>query len=176
MRPRGPTKTFSRRCPDCPDAIHLLGVLASQRGRPDIGINMIQRAITLKPQTPEFHFNLGGIYRTVGKMEESIAQTRRAVELKPDMPGGYANLGLALSETGQLDEAIEILGRAIKLEPKNAGAHLDLGNVYWKMAKHEQRLHVFAGRLDANRTIRHFTGAAQGSAAAWTTARRLGGI
>jgi len=139
----GAYRNILAQSPECPDALHLLGVLTSQRGRHDIAINMIQQAITLKPLTAEFHFNLGGIYRATGKLEESIAQTQRAIELKPGMPGGDANLGLALSESGRLGEAIEVLNRALEREPNNAGVHLDLGNAYWKMSQHERALACF---------------------------------
>ena len=113
-------KEILAQAPNCADAMQLLGVVASQKGRNDIAIDLIQRAIVLQPQTPELYFNLGGIYRAVGRLEESIAHIKRAVELKPDMPGGYANLGLALSEVGRLDEALEVLNKAMELEPHRA--------------------------------------------------------
>ena len=144
----GAYKNILARSPDSPNALHLLGVVASQRGRHDIAINMIQREIALKPQTPEFHFNLGGIYRAAGRPEESIAQIRRAVELKPEMPTGYANLGLGLSEIGRLDEALEALTTSLKYEPNRGGTHLDIGNVYWKQGKHELALACFRRAIE----------------------------
>jgi Tfp pilus assembly protein PilF len=139
----GAYKNILSQAPNYPDAIHLLGVLASQRGRHDIGISMIQRAIALKPMTAEFHFNLGGIYRAAGNLQESVVQVRRAIEINPEMPGGCAILGLRLSELGRLEEAIAILNKALALEPNRTGAHLDLGNVHWKMGNHEQALASF---------------------------------
>jgi Tfp pilus assembly protein PilF len=144
----GTYKNILSQVPNYPDALHLLGVIASQRGRHDIAINMIQRAITLKPQTAEFHFNLGGIYRSAGNLNESIAQVRRALEINPDMPGAYAILGLTLSEVGQLDEAKEMLSRALERDPNHAGIHLDLGNVHWKMGNHEQALASFSRAIE----------------------------
>src|SRR5208282_480349 len=144
----GAYKNILSQVPNYPDALHLLGVLASQRGRHDIGISMVQRAIAVKPMTAEFHFNLGGIYRAAGKMEESIVQVRRAIEINPDMPEGHAVLGLSLSEIGRLDEALEILNKAIERDPNRAGTHLDLGNVHWKMGKHEQTLASFSRAIE----------------------------
>lgn len=141
-------KNILAQAPNNPDAIHLLGVIASQKGRHDLAIDMIQRAIAMNPQSAEFHFNLGGIYRAAGKLEESLAQIRLALQLKPEFPGGHAILGLTLSEIGRFDEAIEALNKALEIEPNRAGSHLDLGNVHWKMGRHEQALTCFRRAIE----------------------------
>jgi Flp pilus assembly protein TadD len=136
--------------PNCPDALHLLGVVASQRGRLDIAIELIQRAIALQPGTCEYHFNIAGIYRSAGKFEEAIAHNRRTIELNPNMNGVYANLGLSLSEIGQLDEALKVLTKAAELTPNHAGIHLDIGNVHWKQWRHEQALACFRRAIECD--------------------------
>lgn len=146
-------KQILQQSPNCPDALHLLGVLASQRNRHDIGIDLISKAIALQPNTSEFHFNIGGIYRSAGKPTESIAHTKCAIELKPDTPGGYANLGLALSEVGRLDEALAALTKAVEFEPNRTGPHLDLGNVYWKQGKHELALAEFRRAIECDPSL-----------------------
>src|SRR3954468_10010464 len=49
--------------PDYPDALHLLGVLASQNGESDAAIALIQRAIAGDPTVATFHNNLGEALR-----------------------------------------------------------------------------------------------------------------
>jgi Tfp pilus assembly protein PilF len=143
-------KNILSHAPDYPDALHLLGVIASQKGRHDIAINMILRAIALKPRTAEFHLNLAGIYRTAGNLAQSIAQVRQAIEIRPDMPGAHAILGLALSEVGQLDEAMDMLNKALERQPNNPGILLDIGNVHWKMGQHEKTLASFSRAIECD--------------------------
>ena len=73
--------------PDHADAIHLLGVIASQTGKLDLAVETIRRAIALKGGAPAFHVNLGNALMAQGKLEEAVACYRRALELKPDFAG-----------------------------------------------------------------------------------------
>src|SRR5579862_7571503 len=77
--------------PKCSDALHLFGVLASQKNRLDIAVELIQQAIALQPGTAEYHFNLGGILRNLRRYPEAINHLRRTVEINPKMSGAYAN-------------------------------------------------------------------------------------
>jgi Flp pilus assembly protein TadD len=52
--------------PNHADAIHLLGVIALQAGKPGIAIEYIQRAIALKGNAPAFHNNLGNALKAEG--------------------------------------------------------------------------------------------------------------
>ncbi len=45
--------------PSHADALHLLGVIAFRVGKPPEAIDLIGRAIAVKPQAAEFHSNLG---------------------------------------------------------------------------------------------------------------------
>jgi tetratricopeptide (TPR) repeat protein len=145
-------RTILAHIPNHPDAIHLLGVLAGQRGRNDIAIQLIKQAIALKPLTAEFHFNLSGIYRAAGNRDEAIAQLKRTIEIRPDMPGAYAILGLVQSEVGLLDEGMQTLQKSLEYEPNRAGTYLDIGNIHWKKGKHEEALAAFKRAVDCDPT------------------------
>jgi Tfp pilus assembly protein PilF len=155
-------KNILAQAPDAPDALHLLGVLASQRGRPDIAVQLIQRAIAVQPNTGDFHFNLAGVLRAMGRLDESITQLYRTVELKPEMAAAYANLGLTLSDVGRLDEAMIAFNKALEVDPNQPGVYLDMGNVYWKRFQHEQALACFRRGIEFD---------PQGAALHWSVAR-----
>jgi predicted O-linked N-acetylglucosamine transferase (SPINDLY family) len=113
--------------PNHADALHLLGLLASQVGRLDAAVELIRRAITLKPDCAEAHGNLGNIFKELGQLEEAIASYRQAIRWKPDLAGAYSNLGNVLRNLGRLDEAIASLRQAIRLAPDYAEVHTNLG-------------------------------------------------
>ncbi len=45
--------------PDHPDALHMLGAIANDRGRPERGVQLILKALQAYPDMPEMHVNLG---------------------------------------------------------------------------------------------------------------------
>ena len=60
--------------PDYPDALHMLGILASQLDRNDLAVELILKAIALAPFAATFYSNLGEVYRHLGQLESAIAQ------------------------------------------------------------------------------------------------------
>ena len=61
--------------------------------------------MSLKPDNPEIHSNLGNLLQLEGKFEEAIACCRRAVELNPTLAEGpHNNLALVLLVMGRLQE------------------------------------------------------------------------
>ena len=51
------------------DSLHHLGLLARQRGRPDLAHDHIARAIALDDRVPELHHNLGNVLRDLGRLD-----------------------------------------------------------------------------------------------------------
>ena len=91
--------------PNHHDAWHLLGLIASQVGNLQNGVECIQRALTLRPDWPEAHFNLGNNWKRQGKVDIAIACYQRALQLKPDFADAHNNLGLAWREHEDLEQA-----------------------------------------------------------------------
>jgi protein O-GlcNAc transferase len=110
-------------------ALHLLGVIALQVGRPDTAIELIRQAIALNAVVAEFHNNLGNALRDRQLLDEAIAAYRQALRLKPDLAVAHYNLGNALRDQGLLDEAIAAYRQGLRVKPDDAVTHLNLGNV-----------------------------------------------
>ncbi len=55
--------------PRHPDALHLLGLVRAQSGDPDAAIELIARAVKLRPKASDFQNNLGEVLRATGKMQ-----------------------------------------------------------------------------------------------------------
>ena len=121
--------------PDQPDALHLLGVIASQAGNHEIAAEYMVRAIGLKGNVATFHGNLGEVYRALRKLPEAVACYRRALELKPDFAEIHGNLGHALKGQGKLDEAVDCYRRALQLKPEQAEMHNSLGVAFKDQGK-----------------------------------------
>ena len=76
----------------------ILGMAAHQAGRIDAAIELFNQAISLDPEFPEAHNNLGSALKAQGKLEQAIAEFQKAIELDPLLPEAHSNLGIALSE------------------------------------------------------------------------------
>ena len=63
-----------RAMPDQPDALHLLGVLALQRGQPAEAVPLIQRAIAVRDDNAVYYGNLGVALQALGRAEEARAE------------------------------------------------------------------------------------------------------
>ena len=57
--------------PNQPVALHLLGVIAHQVGKNDTAVDLITKAISIKPDYVEAHNNLGAVLQKLGKLEEA---------------------------------------------------------------------------------------------------------
>ncbi|MBY0521813.1 MAG: tetratricopeptide repeat protein [Gemmataceae bacterium] len=140
------------------DALHMLGVLASQRGQPFIAAGYIQEALRLDPHQSFFHSNLGIALRDQGKMEEAATHFREAVRLKPDYAEAHLNLGNVLRELGKPAEAADHHRSALRFRPGYVKAHYNLGNALLELGKPEEALthHQEALRLQPDHAKAHF--------------------
>src|ERR1700676_3927252 len=95
--------------PRQPDAWHLLGTLALQRGQFAQAHDEIGRAIALAPSVALYHCNLGTVYDSLDRLEEAEQSYRRAIELAPSFGDAQYNLGRVLMRRKAYAEAIDYL-------------------------------------------------------------------
>jgi tetratricopeptide (TPR) repeat protein len=110
------------------DSLHLLGMVASQAHRPDLAIDLIQKAIALNGRVAAYHSNLGSILQALGRLDEAEALYTQALALDPRMAEIHLNFGLLLQTQGKLSQAVEEYEAAVALNPALAEAHSNLGN------------------------------------------------
>lgn len=111
------------------EALHLLGVIASQIGQNQAAEGLIRQAIAHSPNDSAFHYNLGYALREQGRLDEAIAAYRTAVLLRPDYAEAWNNLGSALKEQNRTGDALTSFRQALLANPSYAEAHNNCGNV-----------------------------------------------
>ena len=115
------------KAPDHPDALHMLGVIATSRGETDRAIELISRAMGPLVNHADAHLNLGNAHVIAGRRGEAIACYRRAIALKPELAAAHSSLARELVGVRAFSEALSSAQRAIKLEPGVAEAWLHAG-------------------------------------------------
>ncbi len=109
-------------------AMHLLGFIAYQLGKPEDACQYLQQAIRLDAFQPYFPADLGEVYRSLNKIPEAIAAYRQALELNPLMSDAQVNLGTLLHTHGDPDAAILCYREALRLKPDDATAYRNLAS------------------------------------------------
>ncbi len=104
----------------------------------DAAVPAWKQALTLAPEDPRGHDNLGTALVATGKFDEAIVEYRKSIELNPASSQTHNNLGSALAESGRIDEAIPEFEKAVEFNPDNGAAHVNLGDA----------LAAKSGRLD----------------------------
>jgi protein O-GlcNAc transferase len=129
--------------PTQPDALHLLGLLAHEKGDSGRAVELIQEAIKHRPEIGEFHLNLGNILNATGKPAEAIVAYQRAVALKPTLAVAWSNLAVPLLTLGRIEESRLACVRAVELAPGSAEALVGLGNALLKLNRCEEAADTF---------------------------------
>lgn len=112
------------------DALCNFGVLAEEVGRPDVGAQLLAKAIESSPANPVYHFNLGNMLAKLDKIDEAIGCYRETLRLQPDHADAHNNLALIFKDRGQTDIAMQHLQHVLRLRPEWQDAHNNLGTLY----------------------------------------------
>jgi tetratricopeptide (TPR) repeat protein len=134
------------------DALHMLGVLHHQQGNHAQAVDLIRRAVALRPNVAAFHANLAEPYRALGQLARAVGCCRTALGLAPDHPEALCNLGLALQGLGRTGEAVEQFRAALRLRPDFAAAHSNLGVALRQLQRSDEALVHFRRAVELDPT------------------------
>jgi len=133
--------------PDQPDALHLFGVLHQQNGYFARAVELIGRAVALRPQSAAFHANLAEAHRALGQHQQAIDCCQAALRLQPDFPEAANNLGLALHALGRHAEAVEQFDAALALRPDFAAVQNNRGTSLLALGKTAEAVEAYRAAL-----------------------------
>jgi tetratricopeptide (TPR) repeat protein len=106
--------------PEHAEALHLLGVLAGQVGRPDAAVGLIERSLAIAPGNTEARFNLANALSAQRRFAEAIAHYQQVLERQPNFVEAMISLGHARHALGDRNIAMDIWQEALKRSPGNS--------------------------------------------------------
>jgi Tfp pilus assembly protein PilF len=115
------------------DALHLLGILNSQRHRPLEALRFLSEALKADPGSTDAMSNLGLALHATGRYDEAIANYRNALRLAPDHPEILYNLGNTFLELARFAEALASYDAALAIVPEHVGALVNRGNALLRL-------------------------------------------
>jgi aspartate beta-hydroxylase len=132
------------------EALCYLGLLCTEQGRPQDGVDFLRLAIDKDPASPEAHNHLGAALHALGRYDEALAEHDRALTLAPDYEEARCNRGFALLSLGQTAKAIDCLETVLAADPTLARAHAALGVALDRSDQHREAatLHRNAANMD----------------------------
>ena len=125
----------------CAVIVHnLIGAANAGLGRPTDAIASYSKALQIKPDFADAHYNLGRALRDLGKLEEAIASYSKALQIKPNFAKAHNNLGSTLIDLRRHEEAIVSFTRALQIEPNYADAHNNLGLALKRICRFDEAI------------------------------------
>lgn len=116
-------------------------------------ISATRKALSLRPDDPELHYNLGLALFRQGKMKEAEDALRESLRQKPDFVLPRRTLGVILCDFRRdYDGAIEVFQEALRIDANDAATHYNLGTAYAGKGKYDRAETEFreALRLDGD--------------------------
>ena len=101
-------------------SLHLLGVIAMQRGLFDDAVAHFRTAAEIRPDIAIGHHSLGKALTAAGRPEAAAAALTQALALKPDFAEAHKDLGVMLMAQGKFRQASACFARALELVPELA--------------------------------------------------------
>jgi tetratricopeptide (TPR) repeat protein len=117
---------------------HLLAIAHEKLGDWSASIDAYEKALALKPDSPEIANDLGRLAFRMQMLPQAEALFRYHLAARPDAPESANNLACVLRDQMRYDEAIEVLKPAIQAAPDRAQLWNTLGTVMSDMGETEQ--------------------------------------
>jgi tetratricopeptide (TPR) repeat protein len=133
-----------------PEALGLIGVIASQTGRASDAVQRLRQALAVRPRDPVLLNNYGQALYLLGRADEALASYERALGLQPDFAAAHNNRGNVLHGLGRALDALDSFGQALAHRPDYPEACYNRGNVLHDLRRYEEALASYEQALTLN--------------------------
>jgi len=120
-------KSILQNFPDHLFSLKILAVIYSQTGKAKDAVKINQKIVTLSPNDPEVHNNLGISLKNIDKLDEARSSFEDAIKLNPKYANAYYNLSTIFDKKDMHTEALNANQKAIQLGLQTVEAYIKLG-------------------------------------------------
>jgi protein O-GlcNAc transferase len=129
------------------DAMHMLGVVAGQRGDFREGARILAEALKVRPDSPDGLINLGRMQAALTDYAAAAESYRKALTLNPNHPLAHNNFSIILRRLGHAEDAISHCDKAIALASNYGEAWNNRGNALFDLGRHDEALESYTRAL-----------------------------
>ena len=124
------------------DALHFLGFIRLRQGRYAEALELIGKALSLKPEGKVLS-NYGSALQKLGRLDEALAIYDKAMAANPDDATMLYNRGVTLFELNRCEEALASYAAVLAIAPGDAEALLNHGITLTELKQHEEAVASF---------------------------------
>lgn len=121
------------------DALHMLGVMATQQRDLPRAIDLLRRAVASDPEAGMAHTNLGVALVEAGQPELALASLDRGVALEPS-PQAHFSRGVAQLALQQHEAAAQSFAAVVAQQPTHVEAHFNRGSALMALQRWDEAL------------------------------------
>lgn len=137
-----------QRDPKAGQGWHILAMARLAQSNYQAALEPLRRALKLKPEVAELHYNLGYVLERLDRPEEAVAAYRRAVQIKPNLAEAHNNLGNVLKDLKRYEEALAAYQRAAVMNPSAAEIRMNKGDALSCLGRLEEAVGMYRNALD----------------------------
>jgi tetratricopeptide (TPR) repeat protein len=126
--------------PDQFYALNFLGCIKRIKGDHEKGIDLLVKAVSLQPNNPDVHYNLGNIFKDLRRWNDAIACYEKSLGLNPQLVEALNNLGICFLEVAYYERSEFTMKKVISLQPGFVGAWLNLANALRSQQKYSEAI------------------------------------
>jgi Flp pilus assembly protein TadD len=135
-------------------ALHFKGYALCQKGDFESGLPLLEKAVGMAPDNPDFHGNLGIIRYALGNLSGAKRSLERAIELAPQLAEAHSNLSMTLRELGDFESALAQARAALALNGNLAAARLNFAMALLSLGRYAEAWPAFNWRPNAFLNLR----------------------
>jgi len=113
--------------PSSPLLHNISGAFHKSKGQLELAVKKFEKAINLKSNYAEAHYNLGVSLAELGHTKKSIESYKNAINIKHEYPDAHNNLGNIYLEMSEFKLSIDHFEWAVAFKPDFAEAYNNLG-------------------------------------------------
>lgn len=129
------------------EALHMLGVLAHQRGDSETALALVHRAVAADPTASAARHNLAKMLEQQGRLDQAARHYRATVALVPNHLGALNGLAAILYRRGAFDEAEAAYRAVLAVEPDHVDALVNLGALLEELNRLDEAAEVLGRAL-----------------------------
>ena len=136
--------------PSEPILFNVRGACYSSIGPSDNAINDFKKAISLKPDFAEAHYNLGVIFQKIDQIDNAYNCYENALKLNHAYPQAHNNLGMISLKKRELNSAVKSFEWALAYNPNYVEAHNNLGAAFQELMLYKKAKEQYEKALSIN--------------------------
>lgn len=111
-------------------ALYNLATIARESGDRELALRLSTRAVTLRPERPEFHAAHALDLEAAGQRDKAVSEYQTSLRLDANCVDALYNYGNTLKAQGSFSDAITCFQKALAQKPDHSFARNNLGNAY----------------------------------------------